>query len=231
MMDLITAPAATPFVIALMVMTFIAILEGVSLFFGAAISGLLDGILPDFDLPDVDAPDGDADIDIGSLESVGPLTYLMSWLSFGKAPALVLLIAFLTVFGLAGLILQGATASLTGYFLPAWLASIPAILLALPGTRYLGRAFGAVLPKDETESVSTDRFIGKLAVVIRGESRRGLPAEAKLKDMHGLTHWILVEPDEDDETFKAGDETIIVSQAGSVFRVIRNTHQVLSHKK
>jgi len=227
MIDILAAPAALPFVVALMVMVFIAILEGVSLFFGAAISGFLDGVLPDFDLPDLDGG-ADGGVDIGGLESVGPLTYLMSWLSFGKAPALVLLIAFLTVFGLAGLTALGVVSSVTGILMPGWLAAIPAVMVALPGTRYLGRAFGAILPKEETEAVSTDRFIGKVAVIIRGECKRGQPAEAKLKDMHGQTHWILVEPDEDDEEFGGADEVIIVSQAGSIYRVIRNTHQVLS---
>lgn len=248
MIDLLGAPEASPFVIALVVMIFIAILEGVSLAFGAAVSGLLDGILPDFELPDLDAelPDLDADlpdldvdlpdldtgidtgVDASALNSVGPLTYLMSWLSFGKAPALVLLVAFLTVFGLSGLIIQSTALGVTGLMLPGWLASIPAFALALPGTRYLGRGFAAVMPKEETEAVSTRRFIGKVATVIRGRARRDLPAEAKLKDMHGLTHWILVEPDEDHEAFATGDEVILVSQVGSVYRVIRNTHQVLS---
>ena len=231
MIDILGTAQAAPFVIALMVMIFIAALEGVSLMFGAAVSGLLDGILPDFDLPDLDMDvdaDIDADIDVSGLDSVGPLTYLMSWLSFGKAPALVLLVAFLTVFGLSGLVIQSSALGTTGLMLPGWLASIPAFALALPGTRYLGRAFGAVMPKEETEAVSTERFIGKVATIIRGRAKRDLPAEAKLKDRHGLTHWILVEPDEDHEEFATGDEVILVSQAGSVYRVIRNTHQVLS---
>ncbi len=231
MIDILGTAQAAPFVIALMVMIFIAALEGVSLMFGAAVSGLLDGILPDFDLPDLDTDvdaDIDADIDVSGLDSVGPLTYLMSWLSFGKAPALVLLVAFLTVFGLSGLVIQSSALGATGLMLPGWLASIPAFALALPGTRYLGRAFGAVMPKEETEAVSTERFIGKVATIIRGRAKRDLPAEAKLRDRHGLTHWILVEPDEDHEEFATGDEVILVSQAGSIYRVIRNTHQVLS---
>jgi hypothetical protein len=240
MIDILGTPEATPFVVALVVMILISLMEGISMFFGAAVSGLVDGVLPDLDLPDLDGPDLDADLDldidvdadvdlsVGSLESVGPFTYLMSWLSFGKAPALVLLIAFLTVFGLAGLTIQSSALSLTGVMLPSWLASIPAFMIAMPGTRYFGRAFGAVMPKDETDAVSTERFIGKIATIIRGTARRGLPAEAKLKDRHGLTHWILVEPDEEEETFAAGDEVIVVSQAGSLYRVIRNTHAVLS---
>lgn len=230
MIELLGTAEATPFMVALIVMIVISLLEGLSMVFGLGLSGLVDGLLPDFDLPEVDTPDVDADLDIagGSLESVGPLTYLMSWLSFGKAPALVLLIAFLTVFGLAGLTVQGLTLELTGIILPGWLASVPAIALALPGTRYLGRAFAAVMPREETEAVSTEGFVGKIATIIRGTARQGQPAEAKLKDLHGLTHWLLVEPDEAAAVFEAGDEVIIVSQAGSLYRAIKNTHAVLS---
>lgn len=244
MIEILGTPQAAPFVVALVVMIIISLLEGMSMFFGAALSGLVDGILPDFDLPDLDAdlPDLDADlpdldvdldveVDASALESIGPLTYLMSWLSFGKAPALILLLAFLTVFGLAGLTIQSFALSTTGVMLPNWLASIPAFLIAMPSMRYAGKIFGAVMPKEETEAVSTERFIGKVATIIRGRAKRGLPAEAKLKDMHGLTHWILVEPDEDSEEFAAGDEVIVVSQAGSLYRVIRNTHVVLSRQK
>jgi hypothetical protein len=239
MIELLGTPQALPFVIALTVMIIISLMEGLSMVFGAALSGLVDGILPDFDLPDLDGPDldldadidFDADVSVGSLEAVGPLTYLMSWLSFGKAPALILLLVFLAVFGLAGLTIQNAVQASTGLIPPGWLASIPALLLAVPSMRYGGKAFGAIMPKEETEAVSTRRFVGKVATVIRGRAERGMPAEAKLKDMHGKTHWILVEPDEDGETFATGEEVLVVSQAGSVFRVIRNTHEVLSRKR
>lgn len=231
MMDILGSAQASPFIIALVILTIIAALEGLSMVFGAALSGLLDGVLPDLDLPDLDADiDADVDLDVSGLESVGPLTYLMSWLSFGKAPALILIIVFLAVFGLAGLTIQSAVHGATGLIPPGWMASIPAILIAIPSMRYGGKAFGAVMPKEETEAVSTERFIGKVATVIRGKAERGMPAEAKLKDLHGLTHWVLVEPDEDGESFAAGEEVIVVAQNGSVYRVIRNTHEILSRK-
>ncbi|MDG1416447.1 MAG: YqiJ family protein [Maricaulis sp.] len=244
MIELLGTVEATPFVIALMLMLAIAALEGVGLIFGIAVSGLVDGLLPDFDIPDIEiegpeievdadlslhAPDLDVAADIP--EGMGPFTYFLSWLSFGKVPALVLLVAFLTVFGLAGLASQSIALGITGLMIPGWMASIPALAVALPGTRYLGRGLGAIMPKEETEAVSTEGFIGKVATIIRGEARRDLPAEAKLKDKHGLTHWILVEPDLDDAAFKAGEEVLVVSQSGSRYRVIENTHQVLSRRK
>lgn len=239
MIELLGTAEATPFVVALGVMLVIALLEGVGLLFGVAFSGIVDALLPDIDVPDIDLPDFEADaelalhapdLDMTSSvpEGMGPFTYFLSWLSFGRVPALVLLVAFLTVFGLSGLLIQSLVLGGSGLLLPGWLVSIPALALALPGTRYLGRALGRIIPKEETEAVSTASFIGKVAVVIRGEAKRGQPAEAKLKDLHGQTHWILVEPDEDAACFAAGDEVLLVSQSGSQYRVIENTHQVLS---
>jgi hypothetical protein len=230
MLEVLGNAAATPFAVALIVMIVISLLEGLSMVFGMGLSGLVDGLLPDFDMPEVDAPDIETDgvMSAGSLDSVGPLTHMMSWLSFGKAPALILLIAFLTVFGLSGLTIQAVVHGLTGLMVPGWLAAIPAVMIALPGTRYAGRGFAAIMPSDQTEAVSGEGFVGKVAVIIRGTAKRGMPAEAKLKDVHGLTHWVLVEPDEDAAEFKTGEDVIIVSRAGSIYRTIKNTHAVLS---
>lgn len=240
MIELLGTAEATPFVVALGVMLVIALLEGVGLLFGVAFSGIVDALLPDIDVPDIDMPELEADADlslhapdldtVASVpEGMGPFTYFLSWLSFGRVPALILLVAFLTVFGLSGLLIQSVVFGASGLLLPGWLVSVPALALALPGTRYLGRGLGKLIPKEETEAVSTASFIGKVAVIIRGEARRGQPAEAKLKDVHGQTHWILVEPDEDGACLVAGNEVLVISQAGSQYRVIVNTHQVLSH--
>jgi hypothetical protein len=241
MIELLGTVQATPFAVALGIMLAIALMEGVGLIFGVAVSGLVDALLPDFDIPDIEieAPDLEADADISlhapDLDAaldvpadMGPFTYFLSWLSFGRVPALVLLVAFLTSFGITGLATLSIAQSITGLIIPGWLAAIPAVMIALPGTRYLGKGLGAIIPKEETEAVSTEGFIGKVATIIRGEARRDLPAEAKLKDKHGLTHWVLVEPDEDDAAFSAGDDVLIVSQSGSRYRVIKNIHQVLS---
>jgi hypothetical protein len=56
-----------------------------------------------------------------------------------------------------------------------------------------------------------------------GVAREGKPAQAKLKDQHGQTHYLLVVPDNPEEHFEQGNKTIIVSQSGSIFRVIANT--------
>lgn len=241
MIEDLFAPQLTPFTVALGVMLFIALMEGVGLLLGVAVSTIVDSLLPDFDLPDadvdIDVPDVDSsisvnvhgpDVDAAAAPTVGAFTRVLGWLCVGKVPVLILLIAFLTVFCISGFIVQNFARGLTGFFLPATLAVIPALFVAIPGTRYLGLGLSKIMPKEETEAVSSDGFIGKIAVITLGVSKRGLPAEAKLKDQFGQTHYIFVEPDIDHETFEAGVETLVVRKVGSTFRVIGNNNAAMS---
>ena len=81
--------------------------------------------------------------------------------------------------------------------------------------------------RDETESVSEKTFIGRIAVVTLGKARVGSPAQAKLRDQHGQTHYVMVEPDQPGEEFPAGTDVLLVRQVGAVFKSIRNTRSVL----
>lgn len=233
------APQLAPFTVALGVLLFIALMEGVGLLLGVALSSIVDSLLPDFDLPDADIDIGDVDADLSvnvhgpdmdaaAAPTTGAFTRVLGWLCVGRVPVLILLIAFLTVFCISGFIVQNFAKGLTGFFLPATLATIPALFVAIPGTRYLGLGLSKLMPKEETEAVSSDGFIGKVAIVTLGTAKRGLPAEAKLKDHFGQTHYIFVEPDIDHETFEAGVETLVVRKAGSTFRVIGNTNAAMS---
>ena len=107
----------------------------------------------------------------------------------------------------------------TGALLPGWFAAIPALALALPATRFLGLGFAKILPQNETYAVSSSDFLGKVAVVTLGTARAGLPAEAKLRDVHGNTHYVRVEPLRPAETFATGTAVVLKSRDGSVYKV------------
>lgn len=203
-------PDLALFTIALMVMGLILLAEIAGALFGAPISELLEN----------DGPEAGAD--------PGAVSGFLSWLYVGRAPLLILLAAFLTGFGIAGLALQTALKSIVGGYLWGWLAAIPAFHVALPFTRLVGGFFSRIFKREETDVASRDEFIGRVAVVLRGEASRGFPAEAKLRDLHGASHYILVEPDEDDAVFPAGCEVLLVEQAGAVFRAIVNPSRALS---
>ena len=100
------------------------------------------------------------------------------------------------------------------------MASIPAALGAAFVTRHAGRALARIIPKEETDAVSTKAFIGRVATVFRGEASAGRPAEAKLIDIHGKTHYLLVEPDEAAMVLPEGSEVVLIRQDGPVYRGI-----------
>lgn len=220
MIELLTADPNKAFTIALGVMIGIGLMEGVGLLFGAGLSAALESVLPDVDL--------DVDIDIDGPEAATPVfSRLLGWLRLGQVPVLMLLLVFLTAFGLAGLFIQAAARGLFGGFLPGWLAAAPAILIAVPSVRVGGGLLALVLPREETDAVSEESFIGRIATITLGQAAVGCPAEAKLQDEHGFTHYVMVEPDSQGETFAAGSHILLTERHGAVFRGIRNTTDAL----
>jgi len=230
MFDILSAPETLPFTSALAVMLIIALLEGVAVVFGAGLSNMIDSLLPDMDA-DIDL-DMDLDMDADIQPSIpgdgaGPFVETLAWLRFGKVPALVLLVIFLTSFGLIGLIIQQLTHTMTGAMLPGLIVSVPAFAGALPVVRVMGGVIARIIPKDETDAVSANTFIGRVATLTLGNAKSGTPARAKVRDAHGKSHYILVEPDGADETFSQGQEVLLVKRAGSRFLAIENTNDVM----
>ena len=217
-MDLF-APQLAPFTIAFGLLALIAIAEVVSVLMGVGVSGLLDSALPEIDADiDMDAPDQVVpEVGGGNL-----IVAILAWLSVGKVPTLIVMAALLFAFGVSGLVLQNGLNSTFGFMLPAWVAVLPALIVALPMTRYIGLGLARIMPKEETSAVSTDTFVGLLATIIRGTAREGEPAEAKLKDSEGLTHYLLIAPLEAGTEFTTGEEVLVVQQNGATFLAIAN---------
>lgn len=223
MLEFITAPQNFAFSVALALMLGIALLEGITAIFGAALSGLLDSVMPDFEV----------DMDLSDIEAQSPnaLSRVLGWLRFGKVPVLILLVIFLTGFGLIGYAVQSFMQSTLGFFLPGYIASIPAVILALPVVRVLGGAIGFIMPKDETEAVSQESFIGRIAAITLGSAKHGSPAEAKIQDQYGTTHYIMVEPDNVGDEFDKTTPVLVVKKEGHIFKVIRNENENLVDSK
>lgn len=208
------AAATAPFAVAIGLTLAIALIEMIGLLVGIQPSAAIDSALPDFDV-DVDVPH----VDVGHIE-LSPLSHTLTWLSFGRVPALVILILMAASFGLIGFIEQEALRRSFGFTLDPGIASIPAAIGAVFATRHGGRLLGRIMPKEETDAVSTAAFVGRVATVFRGQASAGRPAEAKLSDIHGKTHYLLVEPEEAHQVFAEGSEVVIIRQEGSIFRAI-----------
>lgn len=204
-MSLFTTPETWPFGAALVLLVALCLVEGLGLLVAHSPSSLLDGLLPELD----------------TLE--GPL----AWLHVGRVPVLVLLGLFLMGFVLSGYVLQGFLHRLTGGYWPAWLMSVPSVLAGISTTRLFAGVLAKVIPQEETVAVSEQTLIGRVALVTQGTARQGLAAQAKVKDQHGRTHHILVEPDVAQAVFEEGSQVLLVSKVGARYTGIRNPHPTL----
>jgi ABC-type multidrug transport system fused ATPase/permease subunit len=205
-----------PFSIAILLMFGIALLEGVGMLLGASISSAIDAIMPDFDV--------DVDIEV----SQNGLTKLLGWMNVGRVPLLIIIVAFLTVFGLVGFVLQFFVYGLIGIYLNIFIAVAIALVVSLPFTRFFTNVLQKILPQDETSAISSSDFIGKVVTITLGQATLGTPAEAKFTDKHGQTHYLMVEPEEDGIVFRQGESIILSKENNSGFYAIKNENKILN---
>ncbi|MDX1391053.1 MAG: YqiJ family protein [Rheinheimera sp.] len=220
MLSLMLASENMAFSIALVLMLMIAVLEGVAALFGAGVSSALESLLPESEL----SPHAE----VGSIDSDTALSRFLGWLRIGEVPLLMLLVIFLLCFGLMGLLLQAVIQSATAMLAPFWLAVPVALLLSLPLVRFGGGVLQAVMPKDETSAVSEDSLLGRVAVVTLGTARCGYPAQAKVRDQFGYSHYVQVEPETAPVEFAQGAEVLLLTRQGSVYKAIANPNPHLS---
>ena len=195
MLEIVTAPANLPFSAALAVMLLIGIAEAIGL--GASA----------------------AHLDLGAdAHAEGP--DLLAWLGVGQVPLLILLVVFLTVFGLLGLTIQQLAAGVVGGPLSLWIAVPVAIVAALPLTGLGSRALARIMPRDETTAVSLDSLVGKRGSITIGTARRGSPAQARVRDAFGQVHYVMVEPQNADHPIGQGEVVLLIRRDGHVFTAL-----------
>lgn len=222
MLSLMLASENMAFSIALVLMLMIAVLEGVAALFGAGVSSALDSLMPDADIS--------PHTEVGQIDADTALSRFLGWLRIGEVPLLMLLVVFLLSFGLLGLLLQGAIQNTLGSLAPAWLAVPVVFMLSLPLVRLGGGVLQAIMPRDETSAVSEDSLLGRIAVITLGTARVGYPAEAKVRDQHGYSHYIQLEPDSPEDEFCQGNEVLLLSRQGAVYKAILNPNPHLSEQ-
>jgi len=206
--SLFAAPENLPFGIGFALIVGIALLEGLGMLISLSPSNLLDNLLPEID--------GDSGVD-----------HVLGWLHIGKVPALVLLLLFLVGYTVFGYSLQVVAYGLLGGYLPAVLAGLLAVPAGMATVRGLGSLIAHIIPGDESSAVSEQSLVGRVGVIVGGVARRGLAAQARVKDSHGRSHYLMVEPDIDDEVFDEGSLVLIVRKTGAFYRCIANPHPTL----
>lgn len=195
-------PHNLPFAVALFFMVLLAIVQ---------LIGLGDVFGADADV-DFDADfDGDAAIQPGAIDG------LFTLLGLGRVPLTIWLAMFLLMFAGTGVALQSFAADLAGAPLHRWLAALIAGGVALPATGVLARPLGAIIPQDETTAVRTESLLGRRATITDGVARAGSPARARVRDMHGQAHHVMVEPHDEASELPAGEEVLLVRRDGTRF--------------
>ncbi|MEM9011142.1 MAG: OB-fold-containig protein [Pseudomonadota bacterium] len=241
MLEFLLSAGMRPFSIALGLVAALALLELVLALVGLSAFGEGDGDLDldgadlggadlggaDLDAPDLDieaelalALDGELDAPVAAQSGIHGASVL-SWLGIGQTPFLIWLAGTLTAFGLTGYGLQLATTSLTGGLLPAIIAAALALVPGLLIGRWFARLMGRLLPRTESSAVTRRRLGGRVGVLAQGTARAGQPAQARIKDRHGNTHYVRVVPFEDDAEIAQGEDVIVLTGSGDIFRAIR----------
>ena len=190
MWEIFVHPSNIFFSVSLCLMLLLGLVEALLLIAGATTQGFLDQFIPD-QLFEAQHPD----LNLESNPSI--FVQILDWLYIGRIPVLVWLIIFLTTFGLFGLITQGLFFQFTESYFPLWIIAPASLILCMPIVRIVSATIAKVLPQDETTAIHSEELIGLNAEIILGEARLNYPAQAKVKDQHGLTHYIMVEPETD----------------------------------
>jgi len=195
------APYNLPFLIALGALAVIAVIQLTGV--GDAIEGA----------GDFDAADG--------LELGGFGEALTSLLGLGRVPLMIWLASLLLTFGAIGLVGQSVIAGLFGTPLPAGWAALFAGGAALPLNSLAMRPLGAIMPRDETSAIGLDELVRREAEIQIGTARTGSPARAKVIDIHGQAHFVMVEPHDATTELQTGDTVLLVRREGQTFYGMR----------
>lgn len=218
MLAFLTAPQNTPFAVVLALILVLFVVEVIGLLFGASIGSLIGG----------DTGAGvDVDVDVDALSgaegfSPGVVTSFLYWVNVGRVPFIILMVLFMTAFVLAGYILQYFCLTLVDHMLPSWLASLVAVALSIPCVRVLGKGLSRIMPRDETEAISTAELVGTRAAIVLGTARRGSPAQARASDRFGQQHYLMVEPDDPEAVLETGEPLLLVRREEGKFYAIKH---------
>jgi hypothetical protein len=155
--------------------------------------------------------DADAEIGDGDLAMLG-------WLGFGSGlPLLVWLVSFLGCFALVGVALQQVSTLVFGAPLDGLVATGATVIPGLAVNSLAARSIARIFPNYESSIISADDLVMRRGVILEGIARRGHPARAKVLDQHKQAHFVMVEPQYDNEIIETGQTALLVRKEGNVF--------------
>lgn len=193
------APEMLPYTVAFAIFGIFALLEVITLLIGLTLFSFLDDVFVS------SHGDIDAETSLGGF---------FAYVNPKEVPLSMVLVSFFFIFSFMGALLQ------TIFGLVPLFVSLPIVLvLTFFLLRYMTTIIGNLLPKETSEVVSTDSFIGKKALLLDPKSKKNLPARAKVQDVYGEIHYIRVEPLSEEDVFYEGEAVLIVEKSNLIFLV------------
>lgn len=201
--EFFTSSQNAPFVWALVVQVFLSTL---------VVAGSLLGA--------IEMPEADADLDVDWGEG-SFLESALEFLGVAAMPLSVFILLGSSTFFVTGYVIQLLAHNSSGSFLPGWIAILPAVIATAFACRGVGKVFAKTKFKLHTTAIPSSSLVFRMATISQGTARSGLAAEAKLVDEHGQTHYVLVEPKDNDDFFEQGTEVVLVEHHGPKFLAVR----------
>ena len=211
MWELFIHPYNLIFSVALCIMLLIGLLEVILLIIGGGSQGFLEQFLPE------SLEQGQVEVSLDKPQSL--TVHAFDWLGIGRLPLLIWLVIFFTTFALCGYIVQGILYTSLGHFITPWLIAPISLMFTAPILHWSSRALVKLIPRDETIAIYSEELIGRSAFIILGDAKINSPAQAKVQDQHGKTHYILVEP-EADTTYRQGQEVVLTQKTKNGFQAV-----------
>ena len=177
----------------------------------------------DFDA-DIDT-DFDADLDVdtdaGLDAGAGAGSGFLDLIGLRELPLTVWLALFSAFFAATGFAGQTLLSVLIGSVLPAKLAALIVLPVALFFTRYCAEAVANWIPRVETTAISERSYGRRKGVITVGAASRGKPAQVRFTDAHDNMHHVMAEPLSDEETLPEGTEVLILRRRQGDLKLVR----------
>lgn len=191
MFSVFLSPPYLPFAVAFVVMVGVGLIEAIGLGVGS-----------------IDHGGPNADADGGGL---------LDWLGIGELPILIWLTSLLACFLVVGIAIQQVATQLSGAPLSPVVATIAALVGALPLNTFTANGLARILPGYESSALSSDDLLRLRGTVLHGAARRGHPANAKVVDGFGQAHYVMIEPHDDSGVIQTGETALLVRREGSLY--------------
>ena len=133
---------------------------------------------------------------------------LFGWINAGNVPGFVVCVALVGIITVLGYTGQWIVNSLFGFLAPSAVAGPVALMLSLPVVRQITIILGRHAFKDETSAIDVSSLVGSTGVVTLPVCKK-MAGQVRVRDNHGVNHYVLAYPEGDEEIEKDIDVVLL----------------------